>query len=263
MIIIGSTVVLKSVGKTSNNVLYELLRHFFADTHIYKHTYNIYIYTHTRRRVCIYICTYACNDRNMIRIVIMMTKNAHDNKNTVVYSDSDNDDINEDNHVGITICIYRYKIIWIYIDMVSSRLFVWSPESRVADPQLQVRQVPSWVLCGKRGGVTWTWIGWTGDAALMVPGALDVMVLGPGSSLLHKSQIISGWFGHRSHFRKLQGINRVDDGSPSHFWLVNPYQLAFKGYHEIRGQSMSSPLIELAIPNSPFSGSMFGKVFNL
>lgn len=47
----------------------------------------------------------------MIRIVIMMTKNAHDNKNTVVYSDSDNDDINEDNHVGITICIYRYKII--------------------------------------------------------------------------------------------------------------------------------------------------------
>ena len=59
--------------------------------------------------------------------------------------------------------------------MVSSRLFVWSPESRVADPQLQVRQVPSWVLCGKHGGVTWTWTGWTGDAAL-IPGALD----GPG-----------------------------------------------------------------------------------
>jgi len=85
------------------------------------------------------------------------------------------------------------------------------------------------------------------------------MVLGPGSSLLHKSLIISGWFGHRSHFRKLQGINRVDDGSPSHFWLVNPYQLAIKGYHEIRGQIMSSQLIELAIPHSPFSGSMFGR----
>ena len=60
----------------------------------------------------IYICTYACNDKNMIRIVIMMTHtHAHDNKNTVVYSDSDKDDIKDDNHVGITICIYRYKII--------------------------------------------------------------------------------------------------------------------------------------------------------
>ena len=84
----------KISGKTSKNVLYELLQHFFADTHIYKHTYNIYIYT------------YACNDNNMIKIVIMMTKNAHDNKHTVVYSDSDNDDIIDVNHVGIPIYIY-------------------------------------------------------------------------------------------------------------------------------------------------------------
>ena len=47
-------------GKTSNNVLYELFRHFFADTHIYKHTYNIYIYIYTHGDVYVYIYMYIC-----------------------------------------------------------------------------------------------------------------------------------------------------------------------------------------------------------